>query len=334
MSEKLAEKLIKIKKKSRGIRITVKFQNFRLTDKSIMLTEASSDPDIIFRTACELFNKVKIEESIRLVGVSVKDLVGENTITSKPDIKPIDSFFSNHRKNDAREQINKSKDDLSPDKVSDMNVSSINAKDGLPRFSEEDLEKELDDLEAIMTERLDTDQDRSIASNRNTLLEVSLLKDVSDRANLSMGSIAPRNTHTNPIPNRKSDQPSIKSSRPISSSKKSKPRVMTLHEQFRNTLAGNAISSKDPSDASETNTPKARVPELMHCPICNKEISTYGFLSRLNKHIDECLIPKKSRPLVDPSVVEIETPMKEAKKASRKQVKGLDGFFSSIKDNI
>lgn len=334
MAEKLSQQLGRVSKKARGVRITVKFQNFRLTDKSAMLTEAAADPDTIFKTACELFTKVKIEESIRLVGVSVKDLVGVNSGTRKSENKAIDSFFSSKTGNNV--PGNKSESNCSPDKAESTPPLEQKLTCDPPRMSEEDLERELDDLEAMMTEKLDQNEEKSNASAIKFQSEEKPLKDISDRMNISKGSALPQSfqdrssftgVRSNPlssIPNR---------SNQVSGSKKPKFRVITLEEQFRSTLAGGALSSRDQSDMSETNTPRNRLPDLMHCPICNQEINTYGFVSRLNKHIDECLIPKKSKCPDDSSNLPEETPGKEPKKAAAKQVRGLQGFFSSKKES-
>lgn len=139
MANSLVTKIERINKLARGVRVTVKFQNFKLTDKSTMLSSPTNCPDLIFKTACELLYKVKLDEKVRLIGLSVKDFVDNANKKSIIDLFPEKSKVSNKA------------DSIPQERKSDK--TKTEKQNG--RMSTEELEKELDDLEAVWFEKLD-----------------------------------------------------------------------------------------------------------------------------------------------------------------------------------
>lgn len=312
-------KVGRINKLVRGVRVTVKFQNFRMTDKSTMLSVATNCPETIFKMACDLLLKVKMEEKVRLIGLSVKDFTDK--IEVKPERKPIVELFS-----EKNQTISTSA------RESKMEPVKVEITESKPpeKMAVENLEKELDDLEALWFEKLDANEDSRVLSNTTNQQHIS--PEVIAVANPELVNFYLDNP--NPFsraelskkPRDQSNANSGPSSKLKLSMSKKITRVLTIEEQFRNTMAaGSTIVSKEFSDNSEPITPTTKMPEMMVCPICNKNVSTYGFLSRFNKHIDECLLPKKSRSTVG---ISEDSDKKEPKKAA---TKGLIGFFGSKK---
>ena len=170
IARKLTEKLKSQGKVSRHVGVKIKFNDFRVVEKSSQAIHAMEDAEGVFERCSDLFSKVKIVEAVRLVGVCLSDLSlkGDHkedaSRTEKAQVVPLTNYF---RKSDGEkeEALGVEKGELSRDKIDIENGGIVNLDKVVV---DEEIMKEIEEMERQMNEPLDEENsnDTNIKSDQ------------------------------------------------------------------------------------------------------------------------------------------------------------------------
>ena len=77
LADSVGRRLKKAGQKAGMVSMEIKYYDFRSVSHQTQLERPSSDPDILYRTACSLFREIWSGEPVRLLGIRTSKLVGE-----------------------------------------------------------------------------------------------------------------------------------------------------------------------------------------------------------------------------------------------------------------
>lgn len=80
LSKEVSEEAIKKKKKGTTIQIVIKYSDFKVNNRSLTINEPTNDFVTIYQTAMKLFEKHYTGDLLRLLGVTLQNLVDEEDI--------------------------------------------------------------------------------------------------------------------------------------------------------------------------------------------------------------------------------------------------------------
>lgn len=133
------------KKVGRGIMITIKTNTFKVKQKSMKLINYTNKKSIILKTAKELFNKYKLKENIRLLGIKLDDLKTEGESEEKNSLY---NFFKK-----TEECVEKGKGEVID--IADE-IKKGEEQVAIERYEQEEKEKNiLKEVEEMLEENLD-----------------------------------------------------------------------------------------------------------------------------------------------------------------------------------